>query len=425
MRPKAFSRYSLEDRLNHLAEHTGLSRCDIKEALEGPSQSTDLAEALIEAPLGYFSLPLGLVKSLVMNGKTYCVPIVTEETSVVAALNKMSAWVGRSGHLTAHVTGNTIIGQIQLAVLKDPEQFQKHIETCSQKWIDLANQGPAGTLFKRGGGVREIKLRLLPRQKDSRVMGVLHVHLNPCEAMGANQVTQVCEFLKPHIEAQTNEVVTLCILSNLTDSKITTATLTLKGIDPELGGKIEEASHFAACDPYRATTHNKGIMNGIDGLVMATGNDWRAVGSGLHGYAAIKNKGSSYAPLTTWFREGCNLVGTFKGPLAIGTVGGVTRRHPTAQMVLKCLGNPSSNELSCLMASIGLLQNLGALRALVTDGLIQGHMRLHIKNMVHHLNATLTQKANVQKILHQKLASQNYISESDAKEALETLLKVA
>ncbi|HBN22522.1 MAG TPA: hydroxymethylglutaryl-CoA reductase, degradative [Holosporales bacterium] len=324
--PRAFSQYTLKDRLHYIAEKTGLSPFDIQEALEAPAQTPDLAEALIEASLGYFSLPLGLVKSLIMNGKVYCIPLVIEETSVVAALNKMASWAERSGRLTAHVNGNqkdqTIIGQIQIATLKDPEAFKQHVENSIQEWINLANTGPAATLFKRGGGVTDIKLRLLPRQKDAGIMGVLHVHLNPCEAMGANQVTQVCEFLKPRIEAKTNESVALCILSNLTDQKLTTATLVLENIDPELGYKIEEASHFASCDPYRAATHNKGIMNGIDALVIATGNDWRAVEAGLHSYGATKDKASSYIPLATWEMKGADLVGTFTGPIAIGTVGG-------------------------------------------------------------------------------------------------------
>ncbi len=430
MRPRAFSHYTLGDRLTYLAEKTGLSLLEIKEALEVPIQTPDLAEALIEAPLGYFSLPLGLVKSLTMNGKAYCVPLVTEETSVVAALNKMASWVEGSGKLTAHVNGDqkdqTIIGQIQIATLKDPDGFKRHVEESTQEWIDLANKGPAATLFKRGGGVIDIKLRLLDRQKDSGVMGVLHVHLNPCEAMGANQVTQVCEFLKPYIEGKTSESVNLCILSNLTDQKLTTATLVLEKIDLELGHKIEEASHFASCDPYRAATHNKGIMNGIDALVIATGNDWRAVEAGFHSYAATKDgQGSMYAPLATWQMKGPDLVGSFTGPLSIGTVGGVTRQHPTAQLVLRCLGNPGSNELSCLVASVGLLQNLGALRALVSGGIIQGHMGLHIKNMIYRLDATPEQKKQVHHVLRQKPKSQKHISESDAKEALLEIAKVA
>ncbi len=425
MLPKSFSQYSLEDRLRYLSEKTGLSLLEINTALRAPAQNQDLAEALIEAPIGYFSLPLGLLKSLTVNGKTYCVPLVTEETSVVAALNKMAAWVGRSGHIKAETKGQTIIGQIQFATLKEPDAFQKHVEACSQQWINLANQGPAATLFKRGGGVTRIETRLIPRRKDSGIMGVLHVYLNPCEAMGANQVTQVCEFLKPPIEKQTNEMVNLCILSNLTHSKLTTSTLTLENIDLELGEKIEEASYFALCDPYRAVTHNKGIMNGIDGLVIATGNDWRAVEAGLHGYAATKDKASSYGPLATWHMKGRDLVGTFEAPLAIGSVGGATRQHPTAQFALKCLGGPSANELAQLMASVGLVQNLGALRALVSGGIIQGHMRLHIKNMTYSLKATPAQRFLVQKALLQKLNSQKHISESDAQEALEEIAKVA
>jgi len=417
MPPKPFSQHTLTDRLAYLSQKTDLTPAEITAALLGPSTSLTLAETLIEAPIGYFSLPLGLVKSLTVNGKAYSVPLATEETSVVAALNKMAAWVERSGTLTAETHGRAIIGQIQIPTLKDPEGFEKKVAAHKQAWIDLANAGPAATLVKRGGGGLDIMSRRIPRKKDSGTMGILHVHLDPCEAMGANQVTQVCEVLKPHIEDKLGEKAQLCILSNLTDTKITRATVTLENIDPELGAKIEEASHFAQCDPYRAVTHNKGLMNGIDGVLIATGNDWRAVEAGLHGYAATK-EGAGYAPLTSWEMQGSNLVGTFEGPVCVGRVGGATRLHPTAQFSLKCLGNPSAKELAHLIAAVGLLQNLAALRALVSEGIIRGHMGLQIKNILHGLNATPTQKRSVKKHLIEILKAQKYISESDAKNAL-------
>jgi hydroxymethylglutaryl-CoA reductase len=210
-------------------------------------------------------------------------------------------------------------------------------------------------------------------------MAVIHLMMNSCDAMGANIINQVLEYLKGPIEDLTGEEVTMCILSNLNDQKLTTAQVTIRTIDPVLGQKLQEASLFAEMDSYRAATHNKGVMNGIDPVLIATGNDWRAVEAGVHAYAAREGQ---YQAITRWRYQDGVLTGQLTAPIIVGTIGGVTALHPTAKMCLRMMNINSANELSQVIASVGLVQNLGALKALCTEGIIQGHMKLHIDNLL-------------------------------------------
>ncbi|RME17753.1 MAG: hydroxymethylglutaryl-CoA reductase, degradative, partial [Bdellovibrio sp.] len=231
----------------------------------------------------------------------------------------------------------------------------------------------------------------------------------------ANIINQVCEFLKPEVELLTGEKVSICILSNLVDTKLTRAKVVLKDQDPELIDKIVEASLFAQKDPYRATTNNKGVLNGIDPILIATGNDWRAVEAGVHAYAA---RSGQYQSITRWKRVNDLLVGEFEAPLIVGVVGGVTRLHPMAQMALRMLGVQSAEELSRVCAAVGLVQNLGALRALTTEGIIEGHMKLHIKNLTLGAGAKEKEIPLVQKRLEEILALTKRITLSNAIEVL-------
>jgi hydroxymethylglutaryl-CoA reductase len=249
-------------------------------------------------------------------------------------------------------------------------------------------------------------------------MAVVHVMMNSVDAMGANIINQVCEYLKHPIEEMTGETVTMCILSNLVDTRLTEAKVILENIDLELAEKIEEASLFANLDPYRAATNNKGILNGMDPILIATGNDWRAVEAGAHAYCAIKGQ---YRSLSTWKRMGPSLVGTLTAPIIVGTVGGVTSLHPTASMCLKMLNVGSAAELSRVIAAVGLVQNLGALRALTTVGIIEGHMKLHIKNLTLAAGANEKELPFVQKKLEEILALKKRISLSHATEVLRDL----
>jgi hydroxymethylglutaryl-CoA reductase len=236
--------------------------------------------------------------------------------------------------------------------------------------------------------------------------------------MGANIINQVCEFLKPYIEELTGEKVSMCILSNLVDSRLTRAQVVMEGLEPELMERIEEASLFAELDPYRAATNNKGVLNGIDPILIATGNDWRAVEAGVHAYATRLGQ---YRSITKWRRIESRLVGTFEAPVILGVVGGVTTLHPTARMCLKMIKVNSAEELSRICAAVGLVQNLGALRALTTVGIIEGHMKLHIKNLTLGAGAEEREVPYVQKRLEEILSLRKRISLSNAIEVLKEL----
>lgn len=415
-----FHKMSWAQRLSYLKLNFNLTDDEIALLKTNTCHDLALAETMIENSVSYFGLPLGLVKDFLINGKNYCIPMAIEETSVVAALNKTRSWIMRHGTIQASSIGNEVIGQIQIAKVKNIEGLQSFVTAQKEFLIDLANQGPALTMANRGGGLTDIELRTIARP-DGGIMAVIHLYLNVIDAMGANIVNQVCEFLKHPIEKATGEHVTMCILSNLNDRKLTKVTITLENIDAELAEDIAEASLFAQLDPYRATTNNKGIMNGIDAVLVATGNDWRAVEAGLHAYSA---RSGNYKSLSTWHNSGTTLTGTLTGPVSLGVVGGVTKIHPIAQIAIKLLNVHSAFELSQVVASVGLTQNLGALRALVTEGIVQGHMKLHVKNIIQNTDATIDEQPLLADQLHSILTEKKYITTSDALIQLQHLRKV-
>jgi hydroxymethylglutaryl-CoA reductase len=249
-------------------------------------------------------------------------------------------------------------------------------------------------------------------------MLVLHVLCDPCDAMGANLINQVCEALKPRVEELTGERVGLCILSNLVDGKLVAAEVMIRNVDPVVGRGIQEASLFAKADPYRAATHNKGVLNGIDPVLIATGNDWRAVEAGIHAYAARSGK---YQPVTDWYMEGADLVGRIEVPLAVGTCGGMTRIHPTARVALRMMKVSKSEDLARICAAVGLVQNLGALKALATVGIVKGHMQLHAANLAIAAGAEIHEIARVRDRLAQVLQVEKTINLSRAREILESI----
>lgn len=412
-----FSKLNREDRYQKLMSAGVLSKEEIEYLNQGGIKDLSLGEKFIENVIGYFQLPLGVATNFRIDGRDVLIPMAVEETSIVAAASKTAKWVRESGFIQTRVDGHEIIGQIQIAKLKNPQSFSQKILDNAKSFIQLANQEVAFGLVKRGGGVTDIQVRILERP-DGAQMGVVHVLANPCDAMGANIINQVCEFLKLPIEELTQEKVTMCILSNLVTTKVTKAEVVIEKIDPELADKITEASIFAELDPYRAATSNKGVMNGIDPILIATGNDWRAVEAGVHAYAA---RTGAYRSITTWRREGVRLIGRFEAPLIVGTVGGVTQLHPTSKLALKILNVNSANELSRIMASVGLVQNLGALKALTTVGIIEGHMKLHIKNLTLGAGAEEKEIPYVQKRLEEILALRKRISLSNAIEVLKEL----
>lgn len=414
---QGFSKLSKEERFQRLLAMGALSPEDVKYLKAGGVRDVSLAEKFIENVLGYFELPMGVATNFIIDGEAKVIPMAVEETSIIAAASKTAKWVRECGRIETEVLGKDIIGQIQIGKVKDFEKLQNVMDSHKADLIRQVNEEVAKGLVARGGGVHEIRLRRLERG-DGHEMAVVHVHADTCDAMGANIMNQICEYLKTPIEALSGEKVTMCILSNLVDTRLTRAKVTLEGIEAELGEKIEEASLFALQDPYRAATNNKGVLNGIDPILIATGNDWRAVEAGIHAYAC---RSGQYRSITKWKYSDGRLVGEFEAPLILGVVGGVTKLHPTAQMALRMLKVKSANELSRVCAAVGLVQNLGALKALTTVGIIEGHMKLHIKNLALGAGAQEKEIPLVQKKLEEFLSLHRRISLSNAIEILREL----
>lgn len=412
-----FSKLDRQERLERLKDIGAIEASDIQFLQSGGMKSADLAEKFIENVIGYFQLPLGVATHFVIDGIARVIPMAVEETSIVAAASKTAKWIRENGRITTETLGRDIIGQIQVARVQDLESFKTAVRENEVAWIEAANREVASGLVRRGGGAKRLEVREIQRP-DGATMVVLHVYADPCDAMGANIINQVCEFLKSPIEEKTGEKITMCILSNLVDSKLTKARVELDRVDPELAEKIQEASLFAQLDPYRAATNNKGVLNGIDPILIATGNDWRAVEAGVHAYAAESGR---YRSITRWWRENDRLVGEIVAPIVTGVVGGVTTLHPAARMCLKILSISSSDELSRVCAAVGLVQNLGALRALTTVGIIEGHMKLHIRNLTLGAGATEREEPLVQKRLEQILVLHKRISLQNAIEVLKEL----
>lgn len=410
-----FSKLNRTQRLQQLIAMGVLTNDDVNYLNTSvASHITQLADQFIENAIGCYQLPLGIAAHFHIDGKDYAIPMAVEETSIIASASAMAKWVKQSGEITTETIGENIIGQIQIAKVRNLNQLKQIVLENKQLLIDSANQQVVPNFVSRGGGVKDITIRHLDRG-DGFSMAIIHVHLNPCDAMGANVITQVCEFLKIPIEKLTNEKVTMCILSNLADTKLTRATVKIFNIDPDLGEKIAEASLFAEIDPYRAATHNKGVLNGIDPVLIATGNDWRAVEAGIHAYAA---RDGHYRAITKWRMVGKDLVGIFEAPLIVGIVGGMTKLHPTAQLSLRILGVESAEHLSRIAAAVGLLQNLGSIKALTTEGLIKGHMKLHIRNLLLAVNATQQELIGLQKKAELFFNTHRKITLSDVKNLL-------
>lgn len=420
---KGFSKLTLDQRLKALKDCALITSEESQYLKEGGMKDLSLGEKFIENVVGYFQLPLGIATNFKIDGQDYAIPMAVEETSIVAAASKTAKWVRDNGTIRTEVVGNHIIGQIQFSHIRNPEKFKKDILAQKNYLIEIANREVAFGLVRRGGGVQDIQVRFVDRGEqatsDVQFMGVVHVLLNPVDAMGANIINQVCEFLKQPLEQFTSEKVTMCILSNLVDTKVTKATIVMENVEPDLATKIQEASLFAEQDPYRAATNNKGVLNGIDPILIATGNDWRAVEAGIHAYAA---RSGQYRSITRWRKEGpAALVGTFEAPLVVGTVGGVTALHPTAKIAMQMMKIQSANHLSRICAAVGLTQNLGALRALTTIGIIEGHMKLHIRNLSLGAGAEETEMPLLQKKLEDVLKLTKRISLSNAVEALKEI----
>lgn len=344
-----------------------------------------VADGMIENLVGKFELPLGVATNFVVNGRPYLVPMAVEEPSVVAAASYMAKLVARNGGFSASADRPVMRAQLQVLGLSDLHGARQRLLEGRETLIDRANSRDR-VLIGLGGGCRDVEVHLF-EDTPAGPMLVLHLLVDVRDAMGANTVNTMAEMLAPDVERLTGGRVRLRILSNLADRRLVRAraeidpatldTDRLKGADVCQG--IVEACALAIVDPYRAATHNKGIMNGIDPVVLATGNDWRAVEAGAHAYAA---RGGRYSALTRWeLSADGRLVGTIELPMALGLVGGATKTHPAAGAALRLLGVASAGELAGVTAAVGLAQNMAALRALATEGIQRGHMALHARNI--------------------------------------------
>jgi len=380
-----FYNRTLSGRLETVAEWAELTEDEVAALGGAMGLDRERAGGMIENVVGLYALPLGIAVNFTVNDRDVLVPMVTEEPSVVAGASFAAKLARAGGGFRATTTDPEMIGQIQVLDVVDPHAARFDILAVKADLLKLANETDP-VLLELGGGARDLEVRIIESHAAGPML-VVHLVFDCRDAMGANVVNTACEALAGEIERITSGRVLLRILSNLADRRLARARCTVPAevlafesfSGDEVARGIADAAAFAAIDPYRAATHNKGIMNGIDAVVLATGNDWRAVEAGAHAYAARSGR---YASLSTWSRDGGgDLVGTLELPLAVGTVGGATKVHPTAQVALRILGVDTASELAQIIAAVGLAQNLAALRALATEGIQRGHMQLHARQV--------------------------------------------
>ncbi len=380
-----FYNLSPRGRGEKVKEFAALDDASLKNISKTGALELDKVDKMVENAIGVMEVPLGIATNFLVNDRDYLIPMATEEPSVIAAASNAAKMARHKGGFTASTTEPIMIGQIQM-MCEDPCAARQAILDTKEEIIALANeQNP--TLVKFGGGAKDIEVRII--ETSAGPMVITHLLVDCRDAMGANAVNTMAEAVTPLIEEATSGKVYLRILSNLAVKRLAKAQAVFSR--DVLGGEnvvdgIIVAQKFAESDAYRAATHNKGVMNGISAVTLATGNDTRAVESGAHAYAAISGR---YKPLTNYEKnENGDLMGTIELPIAVGTVGGATRVHPTAMTNLKILGVKTASELAQVMASVGLAQNLAALRALATEGIQKGHMSLHAKNIAVMAGAT-------------------------------------
>ena len=391
-----FSKKSYQERLELLKAQALLSP-ERQESLEQDEQmSVTVADQLSENVVGTFSLPYSLVPEVLVNGQEYTVPYVTEEPSVVAAASYASKIIKRAGGFTAQVHERQMIGQVVLYQVANPEQAQEKIASKKAELLELANQAYP-SIVKRGGGARDLHVGQIKGETDFLVA---YLHVDTQEAMGANMLNTMLEALKPVLEELSQGQSLMGILSNYATDSLVTANCRIafrylsrqKDQGREIAEKMVLASQFAQVDPYRATTHNKGIFNGIDAILIATGNDWRAIEAGAHAFAS---RDGHYQGLSQWTLdlEREELVGQMTLPMPVATKGGSIGLNPRVALSHELLGNPSAKELAQIIVSIGLAQNFAALKALVSTGIQQGHMKLQAKSLALLAGASETEVA--------------------------------
>jgi hydroxymethylglutaryl-CoA reductase len=380
-----FYNLPLGERVDQVSRWAGLTEDEAQVLRGAMGLGAAQADPMIENVVGVHGLPLGIAVNLSVNGRDVLAPMAIEEPSVVAGASLTAKLARAGGGFRATTTAPEVIGQIQVLDVVDPWSARFDLLAARDELLALADETDP-VIVKLGGGARDLEVRVLEQTAVGPMLAV-HLIFDCRDAMGANAVNTACEALAPRIEQITGGRVLLRIISNLADRRLARArcTIPVEALafgdfsGEQVAQGIVEAWAFAAADPYRAATHNKGIMNGVDAVVVATGNDWRAVEAGAHAYAARSGR---YTSLSTWARnaEGA-LTGTLEMPLGVGIVGGTVRAHPTARVALKILGVQTARELAEIIVSVGLAQNLAALRALATEGIQRGHMRLHARQV--------------------------------------------
>jgi hydroxymethylglutaryl-CoA reductase len=421
-----FYKKNVSERVAIVKEFAGLTDEEAALLLKEGALELATADRMIESVAGTMPLPLGFATNFQINGKEYLVPMAVEEASVVAAASYAAKLAKAAGGFSADADEPIMIGQVQLVGVKDADASAKAVLFQKDALIKYANEVDPAVLVKYGGGLRNIEAR--PLQTKRGPMLVIHLLVDCRDAMGANAVNTLCETLAPKLEELSGGKARLKIITNLAVYRKVRARAVWKKEDLEESTKgtikgadvvesILDAFAFADADEYRCTTHNKGIMNGIDAVVIATGNDWRAIEAGAHSFAAI---GGRYKPLTRYSKNANgDLVGEIELPCAVGLIGGATKTHPVAKIAVKVLGVKSAAELSQVIASVGLAQNFAAMRALATEGIQKGHLRLHSKNIAIMAGAV---GAEIEAIAL-KMANEGKVRVDYAKQLLEELRK--
>jgi len=372
-----FYKLPVEKRVEFVKDFSGLNEEESK--LFSSSLDMGIADRMIENVLGTFEIPLGVAVNFLINGKDYLVPMAIEESSVVAAASNAAKIARLKGGFKTEISDPLMIGQMQLLHVKDVATAAKKIIDHKKQLLELANQQDK-ILVELGGGAKDLEVRILDSPLGKMIVN--HIIVDVRDAMGANAVNTMCEALAPMLEELTGGKIRLKILSNLADKRLVRAKAVFD--KEKLGGEkvvdaFIESYTLASIDPYRAATHNKGIMNGIDALIIATGNDFRAIEAGAHAYAA---KDGQYTSLSKYYKDkDGNLVGELELPVAVGIIGGAANIHPKARLCRKILGVDTAGELAQVVASLGLAQNFAAVFALSTVGIQKGHMNLHAKNI--------------------------------------------
>jgi len=375
-----FHKLTVEERLKIVRQFAELSEDEVALLSKRGHLDIETADRMIENVIGTFELPLGIAANMIINGKDYLIPMAVEESSVVAGVTNAAKLARSGGGFLTSSTGPVMIAQIQAVNVRDPYGARLRLYEKKDEILEIANeQDPI--LVEMGGGAKDIEVRVIETALGP--MLITHLIVDTRDAMGANAVNTMAETLAPYIGEWVNGRVYLRILSNLADKRLVRASVRVKkeeftGAEEVLDGMVY-AWAFADADPYRAATHNKGIMNGISAMVIATGNDFRAIEAGAHSYAARMGR---YSSLTHWEKdENGDLVGTIELPMAVGLIGGATKIHPLSRVVIKILGVKTATELGEIIGAVGLCQNLAALRALAGEGIQKGHMSLHAKNI--------------------------------------------